>query len=110
MQVDNRLLDDLARVASGALGALSGVRGEVEAQLKQQFQRILGEMDLVTRDEFEAVKQVAANARTEQERLEKRLARLEAAPGGRPPKAAAKAKAAAPKKRVKRAAKGKTAG
>ena len=89
MQVDNRLLDDLARVASGAVGALSGVRGEVEAQLKQQFERILGEMDLVTREEFEAVKQVAANARTEQERLEKRVAKLEAALAGKKPKAAA---------------------
>ncbi len=105
MQVDNRLLDDLARVASGALGALSGVRGEVETQLKQQFQRILGEMDLVTREEFEAVKQVAANARTEQERLEKRLARLEAAMGGKQPKGAAKPAAA--KKPAKRAAKSK---
>ncbi len=104
MQVDNRLLDDLARVASGALGALSGVRGEVEAQLKQQFERILGEMDLVTRDEFEAVKQVAANARLEQERLEKRLARLEAAAGGK------KAKATTPKKPARRAAKRKTGG
>ncbi len=103
MQVDNRLLDDLARVASGALGALSGVRGEVEAQLKQQFQRILGEMDLVTREEFEAVKQVAANARLEQERLEKRLARLEAAAGGKKAKATAK-----PKKPARRAAKRKT--
>ncbi len=110
MQVDNRLLDDLARVASGALGALSGVRGEVEAQLKQQFQRILGEMDLVTREEFEAVKQVAANARTEQERLEKRLAKLEAALGGKPPKAAAKTKPAAPKKRARRAPKRKSGG
>ena len=110
MQVDNRLLDDLARVASGALGALSGVRGEVEAQLKQQFQRILGEMDLVTREEFEAVKQVAANARSEQERLEKRLARLEAAFTGKAAKPATKAKAAAPKKRTKRAAPRKKTG
>ena len=103
MQVDNRLLDDLARVASGAVGALSGVRGEVEAQLKQQFERILGEMDLVTREEFEAVKQVAANARTEQEHLEKRVAKLEAALGKKAKPAAAKAKPAAPKKRTKRA-------
>ncbi len=108
MQVDNRLLDDLARVASGALGALSGVRGEVEAQLKQQFQRILGEMDLVSREEFEAVKQVAANARTEQERLEKRLAKLEAALGGKQPKAAAKPAAA--KKPARRAPKRKAGG
>lgn len=83
MQVDNRLLDDLARMASGAAGALSGVRGEVEARVKQQFERILGEMDVVPREEFEAVKAMAAKARTEQEALEKRVAALESALAGR---------------------------
>ena len=83
MQVDNRLLDDLARLAGGAAGALSGVRGEVEARVKQQFERILAEMDVVSREEFETVKAIAAKARTEQEALEKRVAALEAALGGR---------------------------
>lgn len=87
MQVDNRLLDDLARVAGGAFGALSGVRGEVEARLKHQFERILSEMDMVSREEFDAVKAMAAKARTEQEALEKRVAVLEAALGGQKPKA-----------------------
>jgi len=79
MQVDNRLLDDLARMVGGAAGALSGVRGEVEARLKQQLERILAEMDVVPREEFEAVKAMAAKARIEQEALEKRVAALEAA-------------------------------
>lgn len=83
MQVDNRLLDDLARVASGAFGALSGVREEVEGRLKHQFERILADMDLVTREEFEAVKEMAARARMEQETLETRIAALEAAASGR---------------------------
>ena len=87
MQVDNRLLDDLARVAGGAFGALSGVRGEVEARLKHQFERILSEMDMVSRDEFDAVKAMAAKARTEQEALEKRVAALEAALGEQKPRA-----------------------
>lgn len=87
MQVDNRLLDDLARVAGGAIGALSGVRGEVEARLKQQFERILSEMDLVSREEFDAVKAMAAKARTEQEALEKRVATLEAALAAQKPAA-----------------------
>ena len=82
MQVDNRLLDDLARMASGAAGALSGVRGEVEARLKQQFERILAEMDVVSREEFEAVKAMAAKARIEQEALEKRVAALESSRAG----------------------------
>lgn len=78
MQVDNKLLDDLTRVASGAFGALAGVRGEVEAQLRHQFERILSRMDVVTRDEFEAVRAMAANARAGQEDLAERVANLEA--------------------------------
>jgi BMFP domain-containing protein YqiC len=92
MQVDNRLLDDLAKVASGAFGALSGVRGEVEARLKHQFERILSEMDLVPREEFDAVKAMAAKARTEQEALEKRVAALEAALAAKKPAAKRTAK------------------
>ena len=79
MQVDNRFLDDLARVANGAVGALSGVREEVEAMVRQRAERLLADMDLVTREEFEAVKAVAAKARLEQEALEDRVATLEVA-------------------------------
>ena len=79
MQVDNRFLDDLARVANGAVGALSGVREEVEAMVRQRAERLLADMDLVTREEFEAVKAVAAKARLEQEALEARVATLEEA-------------------------------
>lgn len=78
MQVENKLFDDLARVASGAMGAISGIRGEVEGQIRQQFERILAQMDLVSREEFEAVKAVAAEARARQEALEEKLAALEA--------------------------------
>ena len=68
MQVDNKILDDLARLAAGAVGALSGIKGEVEAQFRQQFERILSQMNLVSRDEFEAaMKQLT--------RLEPELAR-----------------------------------
>jgi len=84
MQSDNRFLDDLARVASGALGALTGVREEVEARLRDQFQRILDRMDLVRREEFEAVQAMAAKARAEQERLAERVAALEAALAAEP--------------------------
>lgn len=78
MQVENKLFDDLARVASGAMGAISGIRGEVEGQIRQQFERILAQMDLVSREEFEAVKAVAVEARSRQEALEEKLAALEA--------------------------------
>ncbi|RVU34936.1 accessory factor UbiK family protein [Hwanghaeella grinnelliae] len=82
MQTTGRLFDDIARVASGAAGALSGVRDEVEALVKHRMERILADMDLVPRDEFEAVKEVAATARAEQEKLEKRVTALEAALAG----------------------------
>jgi BMFP domain-containing protein YqiC len=78
MQNDNRIFEDLARVASGALSALTGVREEVEARLRDQFQHILDRMNLVRREEFEAVQAMAAKARAEQERLSERLAALEA--------------------------------
>jgi len=78
MQTNNRLLDDLAKVANGAVSTLVGVKSEIEATVRQQFERLLSDMDLVPRDEFEAIKAVAIAARTEQERLEKRIIALEA--------------------------------
>ena len=81
MQTQNKLLDDLARVASGAIGVAAGMREEVEARLRDQFERVLGRMDLVTREEFEAVRAMAVKAREEQEVLSERVAALEAALG-----------------------------
>jgi BMFP domain-containing protein YqiC len=78
MQSQNRFFDDIARVASGAVGAISGVRGEIEARLRDQLERVLVGMDLVSREEFEAVKAMAAKARTEQELLQARIEALEA--------------------------------
>lgn len=80
MQTDNRLLDDLARVATGALGTLQGAKGEIEGALRRQFERILADMDLVTREEFEVVQAMAAAARAENLALAERIAALEAAP------------------------------
>ncbi|HEX3883638.1 MAG TPA: accessory factor UbiK family protein [Stellaceae bacterium] len=77
MQSQNRLFDDIARVAASAVGALSGVRGEVESRIRDQLERLLAGMDLVSREEFEAVKAMAAKAREEQEILQRRLDALE---------------------------------
>jgi BMFP domain-containing protein YqiC len=77
MQTQNRFFDDLARVAAGAMDTLSGVRSEVETRLREQLERVLSGMDLVSRDEFEAVKAMAAKARAEQEDLQKRVTELE---------------------------------
>jgi BMFP domain-containing protein YqiC len=77
MQSQNRFFDDLARMAAGAAGALTGVRGEVEARFRDQLERVLAGMDLVSREEFEAVKALAAKARDEQEILRCRIEALE---------------------------------
>jgi BMFP domain-containing protein YqiC len=77
MQSQSRIFDDIARMAAGAAGALMGVRGEVEARVRDQLGRVLAGMDLVSREEFEAVKAMAAKAREEQELLQRRLDALE---------------------------------
>ena len=77
MQSQNRFFDDLARVANGAVGALSGVRSDIEARFRDQLERVLAGMDVVSREEFEAVKAMAAKARAEQEDLQRRVAALE---------------------------------
>lgn len=77
MQSENRLFDDLARVASGAVGTLAGLRTEIELLVRQRFERLIADMDLVSREEFDAVKAMAAKARAEQEALVKRVDDLE---------------------------------
>jgi BMFP domain-containing protein YqiC len=77
MQSDNKILDDLSRAATGALSAVTAIRQEVEAQMRLVLERWLQSQNLVAREEFEAVKEMAANARLENERLAERLATLE---------------------------------
>src|SRR5215469_7313288 len=93
MQTRNPFLDDIARAATGALGAVTGLRAEIEARVRDQLERLLSRMDLVTREEFDAVQAMAAKARAEQERLAERLVALEAR------LAAAEASAEKPKRR-----------
>jgi BMFP domain-containing protein YqiC len=78
MQSQNRFFDDMARMATGAVGALSGLRGEIEARVRDQLERVLAGMDLVNREEFEATKAMAAKAREEQELQQRRIDALEA--------------------------------
>jgi len=77
MQTDNRLLDDLARMANGALNTLSGFREEIETRVRERVERMLADMDMVPREEFDAVKAMAQKAREEQEDLAAKLAVLE---------------------------------
>lgn len=77
MQSQNRVLDDLARVASGAIGVAAGMREEIEARFREQFERVLSRMDVVSREEFEVVRAMAVAAREEQETLSARVQALE---------------------------------
>src|SRR3954468_22699669 len=93
MQTDNRLLDDMAKAATGALGSLAGLRQEVEMRMQQQLERLLGRMNLVSREEFDTVKAVAQAAREQQIKLERRLEEIEARLSGTPLRAASPAPA-----------------
>jgi BMFP domain-containing protein YqiC len=91
MKTDNRLLEDLARVAQGAAGAFAGLRDEIEARLKDHMDHMLTRMNLVRREEFEAVKAMASKARQAQESLAARVAALEGRrPAAKKPRRAAK--------------------
>jgi BMFP domain-containing protein YqiC len=74
----NRVLDDFARLVTDAAGVAQGVRREAETAVKSQLDRLLATMDVVSREEFEAVKQMAAMAREENEKLSQRVSALEA--------------------------------
>jgi BMFP domain-containing protein YqiC len=78
MQTRNPFLDDLAKMANGAVGALSGVKDELEARIRDQIAKILDGMDIPRREEFEAVKAMAARAREENEVLKKQIEELQA--------------------------------
>jgi len=77
-QTNNRFLDELAKLMTDAAGAAQGMRRDFETVLRAQGERLLREMDVVQREEFEAVKAMAAKAREENEQLAARMAALEA--------------------------------
>ncbi len=83
-QTSNRLFDELAKVMTDAAGAAQGVRREVETLVRGQADRVMAEMDVVRREEFEAVKEMAETARRENEALSERLSQLEARMKDRP--------------------------
>jgi BMFP domain-containing protein YqiC len=97
MQTQNPFFDDLARMAGGAMSALSGLRAEMEAMMRQQMERFMSGADMVPREEFEVVRDIAIKARAEQEALQKRVEALESQLAGQAPKAAPSRAAAKPK-------------
>ena len=76
-QTSNRFFDEAARLMNDAAGVAQGVRREFDTMLRGQAERILGDLDVVRRDEFEAVKEMARLAREENEALKARIAALE---------------------------------
>lgn len=78
MQTENRLFDDFAKLLNGAAGTLAGMGREAEAQARARAKEWIGGLDFVSRDEFEAVKAMAAAARDEADALRARLDKLEA--------------------------------
>ena len=73
-----RFFDELAKVFSGAAGAAQGLRNELDALVKAQVDRLVADLELVRRDEFEVVKEMAGKARQECQALKVRIAELEA--------------------------------
>jgi BMFP domain-containing protein YqiC len=77
-QTSNRFFDEAARLMNDAAGVAQGVRREFDTLVRTQAERILNDLDVVRRDEFEAVKEMARLAREENEALKARIAALEA--------------------------------
>jgi BMFP domain-containing protein YqiC len=81
VQTTNRFFDEAARLMNDAAGVAQGFRREFETLFRSQAERILRELDLVRREDFEAVKEMAQKAREDSEALKARVAALEAALG-----------------------------
>jgi len=81
-QTTNRFFDEFAKVMTDAAGAAQGVRQDAETFFRSQAERALRELDVVQREEFEAVKAMAEKALEENEQLRKRIETLEGKPGG----------------------------
>ena len=76
MSFDHKLFDDMARAMSGAFAGADAVRGEVEARIREQFQTMLGN-ETVSREEFEAFRELVSQIRTDQLKILERLDQLE---------------------------------
>ncbi|MFL6862946.1 MAG: accessory factor UbiK family protein [Allosphingosinicella sp.] len=86
MQSENRLFDDFVKVMNGAAGTLAGMTREAEGAFRERMREWIGGLDMVSREEFEAVKAIAVAAREENQALAARLAKLEAAAPAPAPK------------------------
>src|SRR3990172_2799614 len=80
-QTSNRIFDEMARLMNDAAGVAQGVRREFDTLFRTQAERVLRDLDVVSREDFEAVKEMARRAREENEALQARIAALEAKVG-----------------------------
>jgi BMFP domain-containing protein YqiC len=96
MQSQNRLFDDFVKVMNGAAGTIAGMTREAQGAMQDRMREWVGGLDLVSREEFEAVKAMAVAAREQNEALVARLAALEAASGATPAPKASRSRKAAP--------------
>lgn len=78
MSTPNRFFDELAKVLSGAAGAAQGVRDEIDSLIKSQVERLIADLDLVRREEFDVVREMASKARQETQGLKVKISELEA--------------------------------
>jgi BMFP domain-containing protein YqiC len=97
MQSENRVFDDFVKMVNGFAGTFAGMGREAEASAREKMREWMGGMDFVSREEFDAVKAMAAKAREENEALKARVAGLEAKLGGSPEKAKPAPKRKGPK-------------
>ena len=77
MQSDNKILDDLARLGQSVAGTVHGVKSEVEEQVKSRLESVLKDMDLVSREEYEVVREMAVAAREENAELAEKIEKLQ---------------------------------
>ncbi len=101
MQTDNRVLDSMARFFTNAAGAAQAFRTEVENIVKSRLEKMVGDLDFVPREEFDAVKLMAAKAREENERLAARIVALEGKRDAKPSQSSPRPKRVDAKKRSK---------
>ena len=106
MQSQNKFFDDLSKLLNGIAGTVAGVGREAEAGARERAKEFFGGMDFVSREEFDAVKEMAAKARAEADALKKRVDALEK---GKPAARATKSRTTAKKPAARKTAKRKAA-
>lgn len=101
-KTENRFFDEFAKMATGAVSAIAGIREQIQSEIRNQMNRFIVEMDFVPREDFEIVESLAREARLQNEKLAARLAILEDRLGIKP--VSAKKKTAGKKTAAKKAA------